>query len=523
MVIVQINSTTTAKAGSASSNSSNSSSKNGNRKRIPLGKLALVLLFGCLYAAGTNFVFSSFLEHGPKDRSEHYQPSAIFRAAQKKVAEANRNKGNNTNKKSNIDNKPAHNNKRNNDDGSTYTCSYKAARDNRITRTTVVAPKNIPSFIVAGVQKSGSTALLTYFRDHPQMLQTKHSFRREAHFFDTSWNSKVVNEAHELGLKQANDKHCLALEQYMKLFETETILANSQTMAHEQQEEKEEPPQPQQQHGEQQQQQQPPPPRHHPLYTFEKTPSYFGNSKIPERIKQTVPWSKIVVILRNPVDRIYSQYKMTVLTNYNLRKYSIEDMVHHELMAMKKFNMTRAPMFVPVFGESNNDSSSSKNNDDDDPYRHLNATSYRIPEHVPFDHAVHDSGNWSPPHRAIIKKPDAGVFETENLVRRGLYSTQLKWWLKRYTAGEDLLVVNYKDLVEDTRSVYERVLGFAGIPLPANTSAIDFDKRARTDKRKEDRPLAAETRRYLEEFYAPHNAELEELLGEEWSPEKLGW
>mmetsp|Transcript_13467 Transcript_13467/g.31119 ORF Transcript_13467/g.31119 Transcript_13467/m.31119 type:complete len:364 (-) Transcript_13467:203-1294(-) len=172
---------------------------------------------------------------------------------------------------------------------------------------------------------------------------------------------------------------------------------------------------------------------------------------------------------------------------------------------------------------SKNGSSSSKNNDDDDPYRHLNATSYRIPEHVPFDHAVHDSGNWSPPHRAIIKKPDAGVFETENLVRRGLYSTQLKWWLKRYTAGEDLLVVNYKDLVEDTRSVYERVLGFAGIPLPANTSAIDFDKRARTDKRKEDRPLAAETRRYLEEFYAPHNAELEELLGEEWSPEKLGW
>ena len=114
-------------------------------------------------------------------------------------------------------------------DSAIYRCSYGSTNENR---TTVVVPNNEPAFIIVGVHKSGSTSLLSHFRDHPQVLQTKKKFRRDAHFFDTNWYNQVVAGWRENDLTSANDKHCLALEQYMKLFETETILANSQTMDH---------------------------------------------------------------------------------------------------------------------------------------------------------------------------------------------------------------------------------------------------------------------------------------------------
>jgi len=98
-------------------------------------------------------------------------------------------------------------------------------------------------------------------------------------------------------------------------------------------------------------------------------------------------------------------------------------------------------------------------------------------------------------------------------------------------------VINHRDLLEDTRSVYEKVLDFADIPIPydrrnstknnndtdAVVGGIDFTKRIRADTNADDRPLSDETRRYLSSFYEPYNAELEELLGPSWSPSALGW
>ena len=48
----------------------------------------------------------------------------------------------------------------------------------------------------------------------------------------------------------------------------------------------------------------------------------------------------LYLVLRNPIDRVYSQYKMTVKDVYTLRQYSLEDMVFHLLKAMKdQFNI----------------------------------------------------------------------------------------------------------------------------------------------------------------------------------------
>mmetsp|Transcript_19534 Transcript_19534/g.45509 ORF Transcript_19534/g.45509 Transcript_19534/m.45509 type:complete len:354 (-) Transcript_19534:293-1354(-) len=351
------------------------------------------------------------------------------------------------------------------------------------------------------------------------MLQTKLSYRREAHFFDKRWQTEVDQRFVQLGITSSNDKNCLALEQYMRLFETETILANSQTT-------------PQQNHNHDNNATTTMTTTTTPIYTFEKTPSYFCHPKAAVRMKKTVPWTKLVLILRNPVDRLYSQYKMTVQNDYAMRKFSLEDLVHHEIRNMISYNMTTAPNLVPI---RDDDTNATTTTDDEGPVR--TADRYEIPSKVPNDHAVFDPRGWNPKHRSIIKADLRGPGK-HVMVRRGLYGIQLRWWLDRYVLGKDLLVINHRDLLEDTRSVYERVLDFADIPIPYDRNStknndnndtdtvggrIDFTKMIRADKNADDRPFSDETRRYLSSFYEPYNAELEELLGPSWSPSALGW
>lgn len=248
------------------------------------------------------------------------------------------------------------------------------------------------------------------------------------------------------------------------------------------------------------------------------------NPKIPARMKQTVPWTKVVLVLRNPVDRLYSQYKMIVRDVFDLRHYSVEDFLSYELTAMKeKFRMTTAPLptrTAPNSATAATTTTANNNNHDSNTY-----SNYTIPESVPFDHP-RPVKQWRPKQEmAILKKPDAGRLRNHNCVRRGLYSVQLEWWLEHYTLHKDLVVINYDDLLSDTESVYKRVLEFVGIPLPTNLAldGMDFEQRVRADHRRDDRPLSEETRNYMAEFYAPYNARLESLLGPEWSADKLQW
>ena len=483
----------------------------GVGKRGLLSKLAIGLLIICFFMAGSNIVLISSIEKQSQDGEESRQqndnrlptnPMPKIAAADanrhdlSKIVQIQREKATEmTNKMQSIHKESSPNTKSRNN--AIYKCSYGATNENR---TTVIVPNNEPAFIIIGVQKSGSTSLLSHFRDHPQVLQTKRGLRREAHFFDGAWFG-VENGWEKLGLQGANDKHCYALQEYMKLFHTETILAHSQTMDHDDGNSSNS--------------------THHlPLYTFEKTPMYFIDHKIPTRIKQTVPWSKLILILRNPVDRAYSQYKMSVKTNHNVKKYSLEDFIFHELKMMKDFKMTTTPLMIPVgIQEGNNET---------DPSIPTLADHYEFPN-VPSDHAKMDPTKWKRKYKALQLKPDRGPLGSQIILRRGLYNIQLKWWLEQYTINQDLLIIDYADLAENIQSVFERVAHFSGIPIPYAKGqdpaevGIHFDEKVRADNRKEDLPMEATTRKFLTEFYAPYNAQLEELLGPEWSVEKLGW
>jgi hypothetical protein len=103
----------------------------------------------------------------------------------------------------------------------------------------------LPTYIIAGAMRSGTTALNSYLREHPDVAV---SSTKEVHFFDSFYDRGV--------------------EWYREQFpHSESAQA-----------------------------------------VGEATPNYMFSTTALDRIKETLPDVKLVVMLRNPIDRAYSHY-----------------------------------------------------------------------------------------------------------------------------------------------------------------------------------------------------------------------
>ncbi len=121
----------------------------------------------------------------------------------------------------------------------------------------------VPSFLIIGAQKCGTSELQNWLGRHPQ-LRAFH--RKEVHFFDETWDITTEWPRYVLN----------------PFF---IILQGTSSLS-----------------------------PHQDLYTFEKTASYFDayNSKKPAAalVQQMLPSGKFIVLLRNPTARAYSAYQM---------------------------------------------------------------------------------------------------------------------------------------------------------------------------------------------------------------------
>ena len=93
---------------------------------------------------------------------------------------------------------------------------------------------------------------------------------------------------------------------------------------------------------------------------------------------------------------------------------------------------------------------------------------------------------------------------------RGRYAEQLQRWLQFYPR-EQLLVLRFEDLAKEPLPVLNRSLEWLGLPAMASARLEPRNTRKYP-------PIAPETAARLQEYFAPHNAELESLLGG-----SLGW
>ena len=137
----------------------------------------------------------------------------------------------------------------------------------------------LPNFIIIGTVRSGTTSLYYNICEHPSVLPADYD---EIGFFDSNFQ--------------------LGINWYRSMFPTKADMKKI---------------------------------RRETQYaiTGEDTPFYFWKDEVVERISQTLPNVKLILILRNPVDRAYSNYKLAVRTGNE--KFSFDDAIDTEMRFMK--------------------------------------------------------------------------------------------------------------------------------------------------------------------------------------------
>lgn len=119
--------------------------------------------------------------------------------------------------------------------------------------------RQLPQCIIIGARKSGTRALLVYLNIHPDIV----THGEELHFFDD------------------DEFYAQSLEVYRKRM----------------------------------------PPSFKNQITIEKTPSYFTTPSVPERIYRMNSTIKLLLILRDPVERTISDYTQVALSKVKKHKY----------------------------------------------------------------------------------------------------------------------------------------------------------------------------------------------------------
>ncbi len=109
-------------------------------------------------------------------------------------------------------------------------------------------------FVIAGTQKGGTTALRAGLQDHPQVCFTK---KKEGQFFNDGRFFRTPITAADYALYHQQFSHAKAGQ-----------------------------------------------------FWGDKTPGYMFYERVPQRIWEYNARMKVIIILRNPVDRAYSQYHM---------------------------------------------------------------------------------------------------------------------------------------------------------------------------------------------------------------------
>jgi hypothetical protein len=104
----------------------------------------------------------------------------------------------------------------------------------------------------------------------------------------------------------------------------------------------------------------------------------------------------------------------------------------------------------------------------------------------------------------------SGAHQHFSYLARGRYAEQLERWLGLFPS-ERLLVLRFEDLACDPLAALNATLAFVGLP-PAGSVRLE----ARHTRRYP--PMAEATARRLREYFAPHNARLDALLGRD-----MGW
>ena len=139
----------------------------------------------------------------------------------------------------------------------------------------------LPDFIIIGAVRCGTTSLYYNICEHPKILSASYD---EIGFFDVNYD--------------------LGINWYRSMFPIKSRDISSEK-----------------------------------YLTGEDTPFYFWNETTAKKIKKDLPNVKLITILRNPVDRAYSNYNLGV--RGGTENLSFEEAIDIEINALEKIEITR--------------------------------------------------------------------------------------------------------------------------------------------------------------------------------------
>jgi hypothetical protein len=226
---------------------------------------------------------------------------------------------------------------------------------------------------------------------------------------------------------------------------------------------------------------------------------------------------KLLVVLRDPIERAFSYYSM--IQEHDDREFCFGDSksnltfdqhIAREVDELNRLGLSSAPA-VSEFSSSSSSSSSSNNMTDNQLFAQPNMTSTRLRRTL--ENNIRASTK-------IGSTRLCGLYW--NSLYMGMYAMQLREWIQYYPLGSHLKVIRSEALKDDTKKVYGDVVKFIGL------SSEEMDDRAFSKNwspqnmglfnstKQEITPASAQTLEYLRNFYKPYNDELADLLGEEW-------
>ena len=211
--------------------------------------------------------------------------------------------------------------------------------------------RGLPDFVIIGAQKSGTTSLYDFVVRHPGIAPAA---KKEMHYFSRHY-----------GLGEL---------WYRSNFPTNLSRRNFYKKTNQR------------------------------LLSGEASPTYIFYPAAPSRMKKILPDVKLIVILRNPVDRAYSQYHHTMRMNKETLPFEKAIEAEEERCAGERERLVKDPYFVPR------------------------------------------------------------SYQSHSYIARGRYADQLENWF-RYYNRKQFLILATEDLRKSPQRILDQVFDFLEVPL----------------------------------------------------------
>ena len=207
----------------------------------------------------------------------------------------------------------------------------------------------LPDFLVIGVGRGGTTSCFHYLSQHPSIIGSAYD---DIGFFDQNFH--------------------LGLNWYRSMFPTKFLKKKIVK-----------------EFGK--------------CLTYDVTPSYIRKPWVARRIKELFPKIKLIALLRNPVDKAYSHYHLSLRSG--VQKSSFEEIIEEDVKTFQKFENTNSMI--------------------DDEY-----------------------------FRNYIEK---------SLLGRGIYAQQLKIWFELFDPKQ-ILILTSEELSTETNKTMNKIFQFLDLP-----------------------------------------------------------